>query len=631
TCIPAEAEPKLNSSSCYPLINFTRPFCQNHGITLPNYVYQTPYYQKKKNYDFNQAYDILKRLGVSKLGNLFNVDINTTRKCIKLFAIFICRHRFPSCDGTQGVFKKQTICRESCLEYSRICHKISDIFVQYDSIRSPKHKKFYDCELKQHRNAGDSPECWYFNGFANYTDASPAPESATNTDCLYLNGSSYHGNISVTSSGIPCQSWTEQCPHRQTMNKTYPELNNAENYCRNPQNSGQRPWCFTTDRNKRWEYCDIPKCIPVDGNFGNWSLNSACNVTCGEGFETWSRECNNPEPKYGGRNCSNLGEPVEYRPCSAKPCPVNGGYSNWTLSKSCSVSCGDGVEIWRRFCDNPEPKYGGHNCSGLGNSAEFRNCSRTPCPIDGNYGNWTKSSPCSVTCGKGVEIWTRRCDNPPGKYGGNCSNRGAAQEIRLCEMEPCPAHIESQTIGIITAAAFVIVVAVVCFIFILRRRRKKGSPYYARSDFLLQHSRGPQQLEGNKSSSQETGTSVQYESLTADGDLVPGISRGVVRYRGDYMNTRNSWYDRLQLIRPLAMEWLRNAWGNVDEFGRHVYDVMQRVRHAPSPYDKLGSITQSDSAGSGMGTSDSTYSTVERSAAVILPSGSENASTTENV
>jgi hypothetical protein len=66
----------------------------------------------------------------------------------------------------------------------------------------------------------------------------------------------------MTASGIPCQSWTEQCPHRHTMNKTYPELNNAENYCRNPQNSGQRPWCFTTDRHKRWEYCDIPKCIP---------------------------------------------------------------------------------------------------------------------------------------------------------------------------------------------------------------------------------------------------------------------------------------------------------------------------------------------------------------------------------
>ena len=59
---------------------------------------------------------------------------------------------------------------------------------------------------------------------------------------------------------------------------------------------------------------------------------------------------------------------------------VNGGYSNWTLSKSCSVSCGDGVEIWRRFCNNPEPEYSGHNCSGLGNSTEFRNCIRKPCP-----------------------------------------------------------------------------------------------------------------------------------------------------------------------------------------------------------------------------------------------------------
>jgi hypothetical protein len=66
----------------------------------------------------------------------------------------------------------------------------------------------------------------------------------------------------VTVAGIPFQSWTEQCPHRHTMNNTYPELNKAKNYCRNPQNSAQRPWCFTTDRNKRWEYCDIPKCIP---------------------------------------------------------------------------------------------------------------------------------------------------------------------------------------------------------------------------------------------------------------------------------------------------------------------------------------------------------------------------------
>ena len=168
-----------------------------------------------------------------------------------------------------------------------------------------------------------------------------------------------------------------------------------------------------------------------------------------------------------------------------------------------------------------------------------------------------------------------------------------------------------------------------------------GSLYYARLDFLPQSFCGPQQLEsGNNtsgedaSSSQETGTSGEYQNLTSEEEPAPGLSRGVVRYRRDYMNTRparNSGYDKLQLIRPLAMEWLRNAWGNVDEFGRHVYDVVQRGRHVFVPYHKLGNLQQGDSAGSGVEIINNTYSTMERPAAVILPTGSENASTSENV
>ena len=59
----------------------------------------------------------------------------------------------------------------------------------------------------------------------------------------------------------------------------------------------------------------------VDGDYGNWSLNRMCNATCGQGFETWSRACDNPKPKYGGRNCSYLGKHVALKRCSAKPCP----------------------------------------------------------------------------------------------------------------------------------------------------------------------------------------------------------------------------------------------------------------------------------------------------------------------
>ena len=41
------------------------------------------------------------------------------------------------------------------------------------------------------------------------------------------------------------------------MVSTYPELKNAFNNCRNPGGAGKRPWCFTSDKNKRWEYCYI--------------------------------------------------------------------------------------------------------------------------------------------------------------------------------------------------------------------------------------------------------------------------------------------------------------------------------------------------------------------------------------
>ena len=134
------------------------------------------------------------------------------------------------------------------------------------------------------------------------------------------------------------------------------------------------------------------------------------------------------------------------------------------------------------------------------------------------------------------------------------------------------------------------------------------------------------------SSSQQTGTNAEYQNLTREGNPIPGLSRGVVCHRRDYMNTRparNSWYDRLQLIRPIAIAWLRNAWGNVDEFGRHIYDVMQRVQHVFVPYDKLGNLREGDSAESGAERSVKTYDTMVKPTGVILPTRSENVSTTE--
>lgn len=39
----------------------------------------------------------------------------------------------------------------------------------------------------------------------------------------------------------------------------YPDKSLDDNYCRNP-DGRQRPWCFTTDPNTPWEYCNIKVC-----------------------------------------------------------------------------------------------------------------------------------------------------------------------------------------------------------------------------------------------------------------------------------------------------------------------------------------------------------------------------------
>ena len=132
---------------------------------------------------------------------------------------------------------------------------------------------------------------------------------------------------------------------------------------------------------------------------------------------------------------------------------------------------------------------------------------------------------------------------------------------------------------------------------------------------------------------QEDGASAAtYQNLTNERKPIPGLTRGVIVHRRDYVNTRPtaSWYNRLQLIRPLAIEWLRNTWGNVDQFGRHIYDRMRRVQRVFSPYDKLSKAQQPNSGESEMQTNGNMYDRLERPAPVLLPSRCQGASATED-
>ena len=72
-------------------------------------------------------------------------------------------------------------------------------------------------------------------------------------------GKEYEGRKNVTVSGRQCQAWGSQYPHKHTFGERgYLLL--LGNKCRNPDGEPGGPWCYTTDKNKRWEYCGIPLC-----------------------------------------------------------------------------------------------------------------------------------------------------------------------------------------------------------------------------------------------------------------------------------------------------------------------------------------------------------------------------------
>uniref|UniRef100_A0A3Q1I407 Plasminogen n=1 Tax=Acanthochromis polyacanthus TaxID=80966 RepID=A0A3Q1I407_9TELE len=84
--------------------------------------------------------------------------------------------------------------------------------------------------------------------------------SSCTEDCMYCSGEDYRGKSSTTENGFTCQRWDSQKPHNHGYNPSaLPEKYLEENYCRNP-DGDPRPWCFTTNPSKRWDFCSIPRC-----------------------------------------------------------------------------------------------------------------------------------------------------------------------------------------------------------------------------------------------------------------------------------------------------------------------------------------------------------------------------------
>ncbi|XP_071138997.1 A disintegrin and metalloproteinase with thrombospondin motifs adt-1-like isoform X3 [Mytilus edulis] len=199
--------------------------------------------------------------------------------------------------------------------------------------------------------------------------------------------------------------------------------------CNNPAPSSNGVYC----NGKPFEVlnCNLTKCT-VDGSWGEWSMWSECNATCGGGVQKRTRYCNNPYPAAGGSACSGIAGQILI--CAEVNCPVIGAWSEWGVWSLCSASCGTGNRTRGRLCDNPPPSYGGEYCNG--DTLDSDTCNTHECPIDGEWSEWSSWDICSVTCNGGVQDRNRKCDHPPPSNGGMYCN-GTTIESRSCNIVSC--------------------------------------------------------------------------------------------------------------------------------------------------------------------------------------------------
>ncbi|XP_046338827.2 hemicentin-1-like [Haliotis rufescens] len=139
-----------------------------------------------------------------------------------------------------------------------------------------------------------------------------------------------------------------------------------------------------------------------------------------------------------------------------------------------------------RTCTNPVPQFGSANCSGHLTDTETRNCNHTECPMHGRPGLWSTwiDNPCPATCGPVTTkhlVRKRNCSDPEPAYGGrNCTDPLLETKIGTCGGVDCedpviPTTVSYLLIGISGSLAALLVVAIVVMASAIYIRKKKSS------------------------------------------------------------------------------------------------------------------------------------------------------------
>ncbi|XP_069131634.1 plasminogen-like [Argopecten irradians] len=80
--------------------------------------------------------------------------------------------------------------------------------------------------------------------------------SCSGTDCYNATSHTYHGRVSCTENGIPCQRWDSNMPH---VPGHFHGRSDLENWCQMTEELN-KPWCYTKDPSTLYSFCPVDPC-----------------------------------------------------------------------------------------------------------------------------------------------------------------------------------------------------------------------------------------------------------------------------------------------------------------------------------------------------------------------------------
>ncbi|KAF2351171.1 Kringle [Trinorchestia longiramus] len=228
----------------------SQAYCQVYrGVTCRGFIGNRSIYIESPRH----LADIEKKLAVA-----INVIVHSndlTPQCEDYAIKSLCYASLPLCaedvpvSSTTAPAPRQ-LCREEC-------EILANDVCKYEYLIAKTHEQIKELPI---------PECDDLPPITSHKHRScirlgvkVEPLLEENEDCYRDSGHKYRGRSAITEDGLPCAPWHQMQLYFRTAE--HAELIGGHNFCRNPGNTEDRPWCYvSSDSNMMKKMCAVPVC-----------------------------------------------------------------------------------------------------------------------------------------------------------------------------------------------------------------------------------------------------------------------------------------------------------------------------------------------------------------------------------